>query len=108
MFDLTILSPHTFAFRLLAKRSASSNFSKINGRRYGYSFGWSGDEANLGMAKSLWGTTWTGTTWWDKPIHQGGPNRSRTLATYQFFPSPLRFTTAAWAQVNWHYDTGGY
>ena len=74
--------------------------------RYGYSFGWSGDEANLGTQKSLWGTTWTGTTWWDKPLGQGGPNSSRTLATYQFFPSPLRFTNHAWAQVNWHYDTG--
>jgi len=74
--------------------------------RYGYSFGWSGDEASLGTQKSLWGTTWTGTTWWDRPIHQGGPNSSRTLATYQFFPSPLRFTKSAWAQVNWHYDIG--
>ena len=65
--------------------------------------------SQTGATHSLWGTTWTGTTWWD-PVSGGGggggANGSRVLATYQFFPHPPRFTTAAWAQVNWHYDTG--
>ena len=82
--------------------------SKVHIRpRYGYSFGWGGDEAELGTKHSLWGTTWTGTSWWDAPpFPQPGPSTGRKLATYQFFPHPLRFTTAAWAQINWHYDTG--
>eukprot|EP01079_Euglenida_sp_SAG-EU17-18_P003910 gene3910-4283_t len=70
---------------------------------YGYSYGWGGDEIELGT-HGMWGTTHSGTTFWDHPVHL--PNETRTLATYRFFPAPLRFEEHAWAQVNWHYDTG--
>lgn len=69
---------------------------------YGYSYGWAGAEPQLGTSGGLFGTRYSGTTYWDPP----SPNQTRTLATYRFFPAPLRFTHTAWAQVNWHYDTG--
>ena len=49
-----------------------------------------------------YGSTWTGTTLWQN----ASTPSDRSLATYQFFPSPLRFSERAHAQVNWHYDTG--
>jgi hypothetical protein len=67
---------------------------------FGYSYGWAGDELELGKS-GFFGTRHSGTTYWDEPT-----NKSRTLATYRFFPAPLRFSSRAWGQVNWHYDTG--
>lgn len=75
---------------------------------YGYSYGWKGDsggEAQLGVNKSLYGTRFSGTTYWDAPEEVAG-TQPRSLATYRFFKAQLRFTDRAWGQVNWHYDTG--
>eukprot|EP00658_Telonema_sp_P-2_P065066 TRINITY_DN54409_c0_g1_i2.p1 TRINITY_DN54409_c0_g1~~TRINITY_DN54409_c0_g1_i2.p1 ORF type:complete len:354 (+),score=62.71 TRINITY_DN54409_c0_g1_i2:106-1167(+) len=69
---------------------------------YGYSYGWPGNEKNVGAASGLYGTRHSGTTYWDPPVTNG----TRTLSTYRFFGAPLRFEVGAWGQVNWGYDTG--
>lgn len=69
---------------------------------FGYSYGWGGDERILGVNESLYGTERSGTTVWQHPAADG----SVRLSTYRFWDAPLRFSRAAWAQVNWGYDVG--
>ena len=63
---------------------------------FGYSFGWGGDQKALG-ATGFTGTQHSGTTLWEQAKDHVA------LATYTFFPAPIRFTERIWAQVNWRY-----